>query len=247
MVSTKRKIAKGNRQVLREIRKVEEPNQFDMRKMFEHTFGFKPELPIHIQKTKGGLVFLLQRSDMHKIDPAYTLGAYIARDAKSVKPRALKGKVVVVKSYGWKSTFDEETIEHEKAHLIGSYGRIPGKEFYKQIGKAIKGELWSALDRSRDNQTLLYFDIPHFFDSLRNTQEMKVSSRRMGEKDKIRVKSEKTKRAVELAESRVIKMAKEAIEAIKSAKERGIPEEEIGRIINKTDFEKIPDVLRKAH
>ena len=134
---TQLRIEAGNKAVLRELAKATtSPKRFEFKKMFAHTFGFKPQAPVFMQKTKGGLVFFLKEEDFNRFTGAgiskeglTTSGLFFTRHSKSVKPKNLKGKVMIVKLPYEPVKDVSETIAHEKAHLKYAY-QHPASNFY---------------------------------------------------------------------------------------------------------------------
>jgi hypothetical protein len=147
---TKKRLIKGNRKVLEELKKVEGPNRFDMRKMFEHTFGFKAGKPVFMQKTKGGLIFFVSRADAdriskHKIDWDGII--FGGKEADKLKVKNLGDKVIAVVDSNPEDF--ERILSHERAHLMTRYDKVPGKLSIEQIKDSLKQDLIEGVKSER--------------------------------------------------------------------------------------------------
>lgn len=125
-----KRIRKGDRQILRELKASTGPTKLDFANFFERTFGKKPQRPVFMQKVKGGIVFYLGKPDYASFGlRPFTYACTLDKIGKGFATKSkLKGKVILVnramfpvsKHFG---TTPEQMLAHEQIHLKSNYAR----------------------------------------------------------------------------------------------------------------------------
>jgi hypothetical protein len=233
MPSPRKRLQQANRRILRQLKEVEGLTKkrrpvFDMRKMFEHTFGRKPYGDIFMQKTRGGVIFYVGKQDYVLLTEEYALPLSSGRALirKPVKTRSLKSRVILVRSDLNKEELSR-TAEHEKLHLLGHYHNINSNGFRKLVEREMKTELIYYLKKGYSVDSLDFEELAYDYYRPFKTRAKRGKTRAFGIASEIHADAIPT------------------MMSIRGARREGIPMEQIIRTIKRSSWKDVAKNLNK--
>jgi len=242
-----KRFEKGDRQVLRQLKKATDKRMFSINNIFRKIFGMSALEPLFMQKTKGGVIFFLHNNDYKRVTkPRWEFQESHGRiESEAVKPRKLKNKVLIINVDD--VPYDEtvpEVVEHEKLHLKGAYSKPREPEFHEALKEYLKKEAIKTV-LERGSGLMYWMDLrepaEHHIDyltigkrqirpsKLRNVIQNRIAAKRLDRKERIadELKGEYMDTIVQIADE------------VNYASAYGIPKEEVAEIISTSKWEDI--------